>query len=142
VGAGLDGRLRERKRGVEERTSAVDDHADAGDRSAQQVGIVDADHPLVEDGVPRRDLGEPLGAAAGEHGGHSAPKQLVDDEAPRVTGGAIDKDSISWVHETIVGRGPVQDECLKRRWPYSSRHAPDRPRHARLCDALRGRDRR
>ena len=68
--------------------------------------------------MPRRDGGEPLGAAPGQHGRQPAPQQLVDDEAPGVTGGAVDQDSFRCVHETILGatagRGRVSETTLVR----------------------------
>ena len=113
VGAVRDRGARERDRGVEERPGAVDHRAGAGDRPPQLVGVVEPDDAVVQGGVPRRGRGKSFGAAAGQHGREPASQQLVDDEAPGVTGCAVDQDRFGWVHGTIVRRTGRRDERLK-----------------------------
>src|SRR3954451_7269912 len=81
VGAGLDRGTCEWDGGVDERPGAVDDHPRADDRTPQHVRILEADHAVVELGVPRRNGGEAFGAAPGQHRPEAAPQQFVDDEA-------------------------------------------------------------
>ena len=71
---------------------AVDDDLDAGACPEQLRWVVDADHSTVEVSV-RRDGGHALGAASGQDGRAPPAQELVDDEAPGVTSGAVDEDA-------------------------------------------------
>ncbi|BBF99390.1 hypothetical protein PSA01_65510 [Pseudonocardia saturnea] len=105
MSTGLDGGAGERERGVEERSSAVDHHRSTLDRPTESAGVVSAPDPSIECVLPG-DAGDTVGAATGRHGGQATSQQLIDDEAARVTGGAVDQDSFGCIHATIVGVTP------------------------------------
>lgn len=83
VGAGLHRGARERQGGIEELTGTVDDDADPVERLPEQARVVGADDAALEACVAARPCGQPVGAAAGQHGRQPASLQLVDHEAPR-----------------------------------------------------------